>query len=56
MAKVTPTRSFLLRIEEGKRIVAKRGVKMEVTDAEWKRFFNYFREPYPVKKKGLSAK
>ena len=56
MAKLTPIRSFLLRIENGQRIRAKRGVKIEVTDEEHRRLDGYFLERYKAKKPGLTVK
>ena len=55
MPKLTPKRNFLLRMEGSKTVVARRGVKVDVTDEEHKRLFNYFVEP-PPRKKGLTVK
>ncbi len=55
MPKLTPKRTFLLRMEEKKSVVAKKGEKIDVTDAEWKKLPMYFREPFPVKKKGVTV-
>lgn len=56
MPKLTPKRTFLLRHVEGRDTVARKGEKIEATDDEWRRLHNYFLEPYPVKKKGLTVK
>ena len=55
MPKLTPKRTFLLRMDEGKTVIAHKVVKIDVTEEEHKKLFNYFIEPAP-KKKGLSAK
>lgn len=55
MPKLTPKRTFLLRVTEGKSITAKKGVKIDVTDEEHKRLFNYFEEAPPSVKKKLSV-
>lgn len=55
MPKLTPKRTFLLRRVEGKDVVARKGVKIDVNDEEWKRLYNYFVEPYPVKKRALTV-
>lgn len=56
MPRVTPLRNFLLRIDGGKRVRAKRGVRIEVNDEEHRRLDGYFLERYRTKKSGLSVK
>jgi hypothetical protein len=56
MPKLTPKRPFLLRIENGNRIRAQRGVKIDVTDEEHKKFFSYFKEKWSKKKGALSVR
>lgn len=53
--KLTPKLTFLLRREEGKDIVAKKGIKIEVSEEEHKRLPNYFTEA-PPKKRALSVR
>lgn len=55
MPKLTPKRTFLLRVEEGKDVIAKKGQKIDVTEEEHRRLFNYFTEAAP-KRKGMSVK
>jgi hypothetical protein len=55
MPKLTPKRTFLLRHVEGKDTIARKGMKIDVTDEEHKRLGNYFVEGFP-KKKQLSVK
>lgn len=51
MAKLTPIRTFLLRQEDGKDVVARKGEKIEVTDDEHKKLgTQYFKELYGKKK------
>lgn len=54
MPKLTPARTFLLRqidVEGGKKkdVVARKGVRIDVTEAEWKRLPSYFVEQQPRK-------
>lgn len=59
MPKLTPNRTFLLRqVDNGdgtkKDVVARKGVKVDVTDSEHFRLRMYFVEPY-AKKKALTV-
>jgi len=56
MPKLTPKRTFLLRGTGDKRVIAKKGAKIEVTDEEHRNFYNYFVEPPPRKKGALSVR
>lgn len=51
MPKVTPNRNFILRSVNGVRTIARKGVKIEVTDQEHRNLFSYFVEQ-PAKRKG----
>ena len=55
MAKLTPKKTFILRVTNGVRTIAKKGIKVEVSDDEHRNMYNYFVEPYVTKKKGLSV-
>jgi hypothetical protein len=43
--KVIPTSTFLLRVKDGSRVIAKRGVKIEVTEDEYKKLKHKFITP-----------
>lgn len=55
MAKLTPSKTFLLKVEgepgSRKRIIARKGEKIDVTDREHQQFAGNFVEPYVPKKK-----
>ena len=40
--QVIPRKGFLIKVENGKEIIAERGRKIEVTEADYKRFRNNF--------------
>jgi membrane carboxypeptidase/penicillin-binding protein len=58
--KVTPKRTFLLRVEQkegekSKDVIAKKGVQMEVTEKEAAAFFGYFDFSENEKKRLIQA-
>ena len=54
MPKLTPKKNFILRYADGKRVIARKGVKIDVTEDEHRKLPTYFvEEPPKVKRRGV---